>query len=103
MKTLKTTLILAFFAVITLELSAQAVYQWRGPNRDGKYNETGLLKQWPATGLQLLWSTEILGDGYAAPVVTGDKLFVNGVENGNSILFAFDRKGKLLWKSPNGK
>lgn len=103
MKTLKTTLIFAFFAIVTHELTAQPVYQWRGPNRDGKYIETGLPAQWPASGLPILWSTEILGDGYAAPVVTANKLFVNGVENGNSHLFAFDLKGKLLWKSPNGK
>lgn len=82
---------------------SQNVSQWRGPNRDGKYTENGLLKQWPEKGPQLLWSTETLGEGYAAPVVTSDKLFVNGVVNGESHLFAFDLKGKLLWKSPNGK
>jgi outer membrane protein assembly factor BamB len=82
---------------------SQTVYQWRGPDRDGKYNETQLLKQWPEKGPQLLWSNETLGEGYAAPVVTSDKLFVNGVVGGNSYLFAFDLKGKLLWKSPNGK
>jgi len=82
---------------------SQTVTQWRGPNRDGKYNETQLLKQWPEKGPQLLWSAETLGAGFAAPVVTSDKLFVNGVINGESYLFAFDLKGKLLWKSPNGK
>lgn len=82
---------------------AQTVYQWRGPSRDGKYNETGLLKQWPEKSPQLLWSTETLGAGFAAPVVTADKLFVNGEINGTSHLFCFDLKGKLLWKSPNGK
>jgi outer membrane protein assembly factor BamB len=82
---------------------SQTVYQWRGPDRDGKYPENGLLKQWPEKGPQLLWSNETLGEGYAAPVVTSDKLFVNGVVGGNSYLFAFDLKGKLLWKSPNGK
>lgn len=86
-----------------LQSFSQTVYQWRGPNRDGKYNETGLLSQWPESGPQLLWSTEILGNGFAAPVITSDKIYVNGMENGNSYLFAFDLKGKLLWKSPNGK
>lgn len=85
------------------ETFSQAVFQWRGPNRDGKYNETGLLGQWPENGPLLLWSTEILGDGYAAPIVTADRLFINGMENGTSHLFCFDLKGKLLWKSPNGK
>ncbi len=82
---------------------AQQIYQWRGSNRDGKYNETGLLSQWPETGLQLLWSFSDLGAGFSAPVVTPDKIYVNGVSGGNSTLFCFDLKGKLLWKSPNGK
>ncbi|WP_321347017.1 PQQ-binding-like beta-propeller repeat protein [uncultured Draconibacterium sp.] len=82
---------------------SQTVYQWRGLDRDGKYNESGLLDQWPEDGPQLLWSTETLGPGYAAPVITSDKLLIIGVENGISTLFAFDLKGNLLWKSTNGK
>ena len=81
---------------------AQQVYQWRGPNRDGIYNETGLLSQWPETGPQLLWSFSDLGPGYSAPVVTPDKIYVNGVSSEKSHLFCFDLKGKVLWKSPNG-
>ena len=96
------SLIFAIFSTVYPTFS-QTLYQWRGPNRDGKYPETGLLKQWPEKGPQLLWLTETLGEGYAAPVVTSDKLFVNGVVNGESYLFAFGLKGKLLWKSPNGK
>ena len=54
-------------------------------------------------GLQLLWSFSDLGAGYSAPVVTPDKIYVNGVSGEQSHLFCFDLKGKLLWKSPNGK
>jgi len=81
----------------------QEIYQWRGPDRNGKYNETGLLSQWPPEGPQLLWSVETLGPGYAAPVITPDKLFVMGVEKGISTLFAFDLYGSLLWKVGNGQ
>lgn len=93
------TIILLFYQ----SAFTQEIYQWRGPNRDGIYNETGLLSQWPEDGPQLLWFTENLGPGYAAPVVTNNKLLIIGVENGNSVLFAFDLRGKLLWKTPNGK
>jgi outer membrane protein assembly factor BamB len=82
---------------------SQRIYQWRGTNRDGIYHETNLLKTWPQNGPALIWSVEGIGNGFAAPVVTPDKVLVNGEENGNSFLFAFDLKGKLLWKSPNGK
>lgn len=82
---------------------SQSVYQWRGPNRDGKYNETSLLSQWPETGPQQLWLFDGLGSGYSAPVITPDKLFINGVSDGQSYLFCLDLDGNLLWKSPNGK
>ena len=82
---------------------AQKIYQWRGTNRDGIYNETNLLKTWPQNGPGLLWFTEEIGNGFAAPVVTPEKILVNGEADGNSFLFAFDLKGKMLWKSPNGK
>jgi len=82
---------------------AQKVYQWRGDHRDGIYNENKLMKVWPENGPTLLWSTEEIGQGYAAPVVTNDKLLVNGEADSTSFLFAYDLKGKLLWKSPNGR
>ncbi len=103
MKQFKFFMLLVTAFGVTHLLQAQNVYQWSGPDRNGIYNETGLLSQWPENGPELLWFTENLGPGYAAPVVTTDKLLVMGVENGNSTLFAFDLNGKLLWKSPNGE
>ncbi len=79
------------------------VYQWRGPDRDGIYHDTGLLDQWPENGPELLWISEGLGRGYAAPVITEDQIFVNGEQEGKSYLFAFDMDGNQLWKSPNGE
>ena len=99
----KTNTLLILFLLLSELTFAQTIYQWRGSDRDGKYDESGLLSQWPENGPQLLWSTNILGAGFAAPVVTADKLLVMGTENGNSTLFAFDLNKNLLWKSPNGK
>ena len=103
MKSFKLFTLLIIALGTTQIIQAQTIYQWRGPARDGIYNESGLLSQWPENGPQLLWFTENLGPGYAAPVVTKDKLLVLGVENGNSTLFAYDLNGKLLWKAYNGK
>ncbi|HNX79920.1 MAG TPA: hypothetical protein PKJ24_08550, partial [Prolixibacteraceae bacterium] len=91
-----------FMAIYSSLLSGQTIYQWRGPERSGIYPESGLLKSWPQNGPELLWSAEMIGNGFAAPVVTPEKLFINGEMEGMSFLFAFDLKGKLLWKSPNG-
>jgi outer membrane protein assembly factor BamB len=95
-------------AVITLLLMAGCtdknnIAQFRGANRDGIYKESGLLKAWPAEGPKLLWETEVIGHGYGSPVVSGNTLYVNGEADSISYLFAFDLKGNLLWKSPNGR
>lgn len=103
---MKQLLILSISVLLVVSFNtgySQKIYQWRGTNRDGIYNETNLLKTWPQNGPGLLWFTEEIGNGFAAPVVTPEKILVNGEADGNSFLFAFDLKGKMLWKSPNGK
>jgi len=107
MKILLSAFFCAFLLIISMpQGNAQKVYQWRGTNRDGVYNENKLMKTWPENGPALLWSYEELGAGFAAPVITADKVLINGESNNadsTSYLFAFDLKGKLLWKTPNGK
>lgn len=44
--------------------------QWRGAMRDGIFEETELLDQWPQEGPELIWVFEGLGRGYAAPAVS---------------------------------
>lgn len=88
----------------TLTLSAQS--QWRGPNRDGIYPETGLLKKWPSEGPNILWSFEGLGTGMGSVAVSKEKLFVTGIPDtlaAEGFLFSFDTSGKLLWKKNYGK
>jgi len=78
-------------------------WQWRGENRDGIYHETGLLKEWPEEGPQLLWSFEGLGDGYTSVAIANGKLYITGRDEDNLILFVFDLNGKLLTKKTVGK
>lgn len=84
-------------------LFAQEIAQWRGENRDGIYNETGLLKKWPADGPKMLWHYDQLGDGHGSVAVTSDKIFISGTENSQGYVFAFDHSGKLIWKNAYGK
>ena len=79
---------------------------WRGPNRDGIYNETGLLKEWPENGPEMVWSYEGLGFGHSAVAVANDKVYVTGVKdtvNSMGTLFTFDLQGNLLWETEYGK
>jgi len=42
-------------------------HQWRGPQRNGISQETGLLKEWPKEGPKLLWQVKNIGSGYSTP------------------------------------
>ncbi len=72
--------------------------QWRGPNRDGISNETGLLKTWPATGPRVLWRTGS-GEGYSGISVAQGRLYTVLGQGGNEIAFCFDAAtGKEIWR-----
>lgn len=91
-----------FFAIIIsifcISIYAQDIAQWRGPNRDGIYKETGLLKKWPDAGPKLLWHFDELGEGHTSAAVTSKGVFTTGMVNGTGYVFAFDLQGKLVWK-----
>ena len=77
--------------------------QWRGPNRDGKSTETGLLKEWPQQGPALSWKVNGLGKGYAGISAIGDRLYTMGDKEDGSYLIALSADGgKPLWSTKVG-
>ncbi|MEM8964009.1 MAG: PQQ-binding-like beta-propeller repeat protein [Acidobacteriota bacterium] len=48
--------------------------QFRGPQRDGIAQETGLLDSWPENGPTELWRRP-LGEGYSGVTVVGDRIY----------------------------
>jgi len=77
--------------------------QWRGQNRDGMSRETGLLKTWPRTGPPVVWSAADLGAGFGSVSVRGDRVFVQGARNRQSIVFSLNRTdGKVVWSRALG-
>jgi outer membrane protein assembly factor BamB len=77
--------------------------QWRGPNRDGVSKETGLLKQWPRTGPPVAWTAQNLGNGFGSLAVQGDRIYVQGLRNRQSVVSALNRAtGALVWTKPIG-
>lgn len=91
-------LVIIFSAISTLH--CQVYDGWRGPNRNGQYNETALLKVWPAGGPQLVWSVDNIGKGYSSPVVAGDKMYVTGMDESEKkeIITAYSLDGKQLYQ-----
>ena len=101
---MKKYFLLVILAVLMpVMLNAQTNSQWRGANRDGVYNETGLLKAWPEGGPQLLWSYVGLGDGFTSVAIANGKLYVTGMTGDDLNLFVFDLSGTLLTKKAVGK
>ncbi|MDD4822921.1 MAG: PQQ-binding-like beta-propeller repeat protein [Bacteroidales bacterium] len=98
---MKATLI-ALFSLAAVTVTAQDNIQWRGTNRTGVYNETGLLKSWPAEGPTLLWSYDGLGQGHSSVAIASDKIYLTGMKDSIGSLFVFDMKGKLLNKKVYG-
>ncbi len=76
--------------------------QWRGPDRDGKYPQTGLLKEWPDAGPPMLWSFEGLGAGHGSVSIAGDRLFVLGMPDTMGVIYSFDLQGNLIWQKEYG-
>ncbi len=75
--------------------------QFRGPKRDGRSTETGLLKQWPSGGPRLLWKARGLGSGYSSVSVAGGMVLTMGDSSGgNSQVHAIDEAtGNKIWSS----
>jgi outer membrane protein assembly factor BamB len=76
--------------------------QWRGPNRDAISPETGLLRQWPAGGPKLVWTSREAGRGFGAPAVVGDRVYVLGALGADLVeqLIALGPDGRKLWAAP---
>jgi len=86
----------AVVIIITVSAYCQEI-GWRGPGRTGIYNETGLLKTWPAAGPALIWEAEGIGMGYSSATVTGDAVYITGVRGDKDMLTAFTQDGKKKW------
>lgn len=94
---------LLFVACSYAPTSESETTQWRGPNRDGIYPDKDLLKEWPVEGPELIWKFDQLGLGYGGPVISDQKIYINGTIDSVSYLFALDMNGEMLWKKAYGK
>ena len=74
--------------------------QWRGPDRTGLSKETGLAKQWPAKGPDVVWNVDHVGQGYSAVAVRGDRLFTLGNIDGQGFVLCLNTEnGSVIWKT----
>ena len=100
-------------AILTLTIVAAAAayvtpqtpdwFQWRGPNRDGKSSETGLLDTWPQQGPPVAWRTTGAGIGYSSFAAANGRLYTLGGRGAREHVIALDASsGKRVWDTPIG-
>ncbi|WP_461643265.1 PQQ-binding-like beta-propeller repeat protein [Labilibaculum euxinus] len=100
MKNLSILLIAVLF--FACNSKSKKVSEWRGENRSGIYNETNLLKEWPAEGPELLWAIDSIGNGYGSPVICENTMYLNGEIDSLAYLISLDLQGNILWKTEFG-
>ena len=96
----------AFASVLVMmSLSGVAVRaadwpQWRGPNRDGLWPETGILRKFGPEQLRARWRTKI-SNGYSGPTVAAGRVYVTDrVDSPKELerVHCFDAKdGRRIW------
>jgi outer membrane protein assembly factor BamB len=70
---------------------------FRGPKRDGVYDEMDILTSWPAQGLPQLWKQPV-GGGYASFVAAGGRAFTIEQRRSQEVVAAYDLEtGRELW------
>jgi outer membrane protein assembly factor BamB len=94
--------ILQIILVLSQQVVAQSISQWRGPDRNGVFPESGLLKSWPEDGPELLWVNDNLDRGLSSVSVTDKEIFVAGLVDSTEYLSALDLDGNQLWRLSYG-
>ena len=71
--------------------------RFRGPNGSG-VAESGSLPGTIGAETNVVWKTALPG-GKSSPVVTADRIYLTGHENGRLFTLALERKtGKIVWR-----
>jgi outer membrane protein assembly factor BamB len=94
-------------ALVSLLLVAGAVGafgadwpQWRGPNRDGVWNERGLVEKFAGSVLAPKWRVPV-GPGYSGPTVAGGRVYLTDRQTEpkqqERVLCFSEANGKPLW------
>ena len=72
--------------------------QWRGPERNGKSSETGIITSWEQRKPKLLWMGEGMGAGYASISLVGARIYTTGnLADGQGVVAVDAASGKVLW------
>jgi outer membrane protein assembly factor BamB len=74
--------------------------QWRGPNRDGVWHETGIVEKFKSNPLPAKWRVEI-GSGYCGPTVANGRVYIMDrlarPDERERVLCLDEKTGSQIW------
>ena len=68
--------LLLVFMMVSASVAGDEWPQWRGPNRDGVWSESGLISKFDSPKIQLRWRVPI-SSGYSGPTVANGLVYVS--------------------------
>ncbi len=64
-----------FLVILAVRINAQDWPQYLGPNKNSTSSQKGILRTWPASGPEVLWTVNI-GAGFGGPVIKDGKAYL---------------------------
>lgn len=92
---------IVFTGFSTIRVQAQ-ITQFGGPDRNGIYNDKGLLDRWPEGGPELVKTISGIGKGFGSPSITKNGIYIAGMIDTVGYIFHFDNNYNLQWKTKIG-
>ncbi len=88
--------------VMALAACAEDWPEWRGKGRLGVWNETGVLRKFPDTGLRIEWRVPVK-NGFSGPAVSNGRIYLTDfteashLKGRERVLCLDEKTGKTLW------
>ncbi len=83
-----------------LGCQAQDWPDWRGPDRDGVWETSGVVEEFDSESIELIWSVPI-GPGYSGPTVSDGKVYVTDrlerPSQAERVLCFDEQSGERIW------
>ncbi len=95
-------ILIQIILIFPFTLNAQ-IAQFRGPERNGKFPGTDLLKEWPQNGPELLLEVDSLGKGYSSVIANDEAIFVTGMIDTMDYLSCIGYNGHIKWQIAYGE
>lgn len=77
-------------------------FQLRGPNRDGKSTDTGLVREWGPAGPREVWRVPV-GPGFSPISIVGERVYSMASDETTEYALCLDASsGETVWRVPMG-